>query len=589
MRRMPHGRIRIVYWWGYGDTVFRIGMGRRDRRASGRRRAWLLLAAALIGLTSLLMPAQPAAVGAPAKSTKLGFFWTPPTDGTSVSTIATTTQIVAFNEGKEDYRNQLRNAGFTGKAFQYILAGEVEGPGPYANSSAWCNSNHTPLHNQVADNRGDFCTYIHRNESWFLHNGAGKRLYNTENGRVLYYMNPASAGWREFARSRMKADATSLGWDGLFLDNVDLSRHRLTDLLNNADGTVREYATNDAYRTAWVGFLQVLSNAIRPGKLLWANMTADVFTGSAWNPYMQHLDGGMFEGFATGYGSSGVSVDRWNAMLTQAQATLGSGKGVLMVAQGDKWNNIRQVFGLASYLLVTNNSTAYFRYARAGQYQSLWQYSNYNVALGNPRGARYQVSGGRWKRDFECGSVEVDPAARTGKITTSACTGGSPTPGPSPNPPDGRIALPGTLQAEDYRDGGTNFAYVDTTAGNTGGAYRNDDVDIQDCTDAASGANCHNVGWIEAGEWLAYNVSTAQAGNYRFTIRVAAKNPGKRLHIEFGGQDISGSITVPHTGGYQTWTNVTTGPIWISAGEHTMRIVAETDGFNVNFVTVAPA
>src|SRR6202049_3187450 len=50
-------------------------------------------------------------------------------------------------------------------------------------------------------------------------------------------------------------------------------------------------------------------------------------------------------------------------------------------------------------------------------------------------------------------------------------------------------ALPGTVQAEDYDKGGEGLAYHDTTAGNSGGAYRQDDVDIQ-----AGTAGAYNVG-----------------------------------------------------------------------------------------------
>src|SRR6218665_3416641 len=51
-----------------------------------------------------------------------------------------------------------------------------------------------------------------------------------------------------------------------------------------------------------------------------------------------------------------------------------------------------------------------------------------------------------------------------------------------------------TFQAEDYS------AFNDTTAGNQGGAYRSDNVDIEATSDTGGG---FNVGWIETGEWLA--------------------------------------------------------------------------------------
>src|SRR5438094_656065 len=53
--------------------------------------------------------------------------------------------------------------------------------------------------------------------------------------------------------------------------------------------------------------------------------------------------------------------------------------------------------------------------------------------------------------------------------------------------------IPGTVQAEDFDNGGEGVAYHDTTYGNNGGQYRGGDVDIE----AASGGG-FDVGWIAA-------------------------------------------------------------------------------------------
>src|SRR5438309_902688 len=64
--------------------------------------------------------------------------------------------------------------------------------------------------------------------------------------------------------------------------------------------------------------------------------------------------------------------------------------------------------------------------------------------------------------------------------------------------------VPGTLQAENFDNGGPNVGYFDTTPGNSGGAYRTTDVDIQ-----TSSLGRYNVGWIASGEWLNYSVTVA--------------------------------------------------------------------------------
>ncbi len=149
--------------------------------------------------------------------------------------------------------------------------------------------------------------------------------------------------------------------------------------------------------------------------------------------------------------------------------------------------------------------------------------------------------------------------------------------------------MPGQFEVENYKLGGQNVGYYDTTTGNAGGAYRTDDVDIQTCTDATSPSPCYNVGWIEAGEWLAYDMTVHETGNYTFTVRVAATTGGKSFYLAVNGTNVSGSISIPTTGDWQSWTSVTTGAIALAAGTHELRIVTETGGFNLNYVVVEAA
>ena len=67
------------------------------------------------------------------------------------------------------------------------------------------------------------------------------------------------------------------------------------------------------------------------------------------------------------------------------------------------------------------------------------------------------------------------------------------------------------IQAENYDTGGEGVAYHDSDAGNKGGQYRSDGVDIESTTDTGGG---YNVGWVAAGEWLEYTVNVAVAGSY---------------------------------------------------------------------------
>ncbi len=157
-----------------------------------------------------------------------------------------------------------------------------------------------------------------------------------------------------------------------------------------------------------------------------------------------------------------------------------------------------------------------------------------------------------------------------------------------PESPYGGIALaiPGTIQAENYDLGGQGVAYNDITSGNIYGGLRTDDVDIETCTDTGGG---YNIAGIQAGEWLNYIIKVATAGNYDLSVRVAAVSVGKTFHIEMDGVNISGTIVVPNTGGWQTWQNVTVPNVNLIAGQKVMRVVMDTDLFNLNYLSFTPS
>lgn len=147
------------------------------------------------------------------------------------------------------------------------------------------------------------------------------------------------------------------------------------------------------------------------------------------------------------------------------------------------------------------------------------------------------------------------------------------------------VALPGRIEAEDFDKGGEGVAYHDVDAANQGGAYRtNEGVDIEGCGDAGGG---YNVGWIETGEWLEYSVSIAESGAYDFAFRVASAESGGTLHLEIDGGDISGAITVPGTGGWDTWTTISADGLSLDGGEYVVRLVVDQGGFNLNYIEAA--
>jgi hypothetical protein len=135
--------------------------------------------------------------------------------------------------------------------------------------------------------------------------------------------------------------------------------------------------------------------------------------------------------------------------------------------------------------------------------------------------------------------------------------------------------IPGTVEAENFDEGGRLVAYVDTSAGNSGGQYRpNEDVDIELTTDVGGG---YNVGWMSAGEWLKYTVNIAAAGSYALVARVACNGPGGTFHLELDGAPVTGALSIPNTGGWQRWIDLPA-TVTLPAGTHVLRLALDTIG-----------
>jgi hypothetical protein len=178
----------------------------------------------------------------------------------------------------------------------------------------------------------------------------------------------------------------------------------------------------------------------------------------------------------------------------------------------------------------------------------------------------------------------------------------APAPEPTPTPPpppagptpfSGTAApLPGRIEAENYDKGGEGVAYHDTTAGNSTGAYRGDNVDIRPTTDSSGAFNLKSV---RASEWLAYTVNVAGAGTYTIELRVASAGAGGTAHLEIDGSKVTGAIALPDTGGWNTWRTVTISGVSLPAGTHVLKLVIDANGSSgsaadINWIAVsAPA
>lgn len=138
------------------------------------------------------------------------------------------------------------------------------------------------------------------------------------------------------------------------------------------------------------------------------------------------------------------------------------------------------------------------------------------------------------------------------------------------------LPIPGTIQFEQFDDGGPGVAYSDTSVINNGTTRTSDAVDLEATTDAGGG---YNLGWSEAGEWMEYTVNVASTGNYALDMRVAKQGAGGTLHLEVDGVPLANSnFTVPDTGGWQAWQTLAAQTVALTAGTHVIRVVFDTVG-----------
>ena len=150
-------------------------------------------------------------------------------------------------------------------------------------------------------------------------------------------------------------------------------------------------------------------------------------------------------------------------------------------------------------------------------------------------------------------------------------------------------AVPGTVQAANYDTGGQGVAYNVTSANGSANGYRSDGVDLEttaDTQDTSAPGGAYDMGWTTPGQWFNYTVNAATAGTYTVSFRVASPyGITDALHIDNSSSvNLTGSIAVPNTGGYETWTTVTA-TVTLPAGQQTLTVEQDSNGWNLHYMT----
>lgn len=104
---------------------------------------------------------------------------------------------------------------------------------------------------------------------------------------------------------------------------------------------------------------------------------------------------------------------------------------------------------------------------------------------------------------------------------------------------------------------------------------------VEDCTEGGQ-----NVGYIDAGDWLAYfDITFPVTGKYTVEYRVASLN-GAELSLDLNaGTIVLGTVTIPSTGDWQSWTTVKQ-TVSIDAGTYNLGIYAPVSGTNINWIQI---
>jgi len=151
---------------------------------------------------------------------------------------------------------------------------------------------------------------------------------------------------------------------------------------------------------------------------------------------------------------------------------------------------------------------------------------------------------------------------------------------PTPGPYTGTAAqIPGKIEIENYDIGNSGISFFDADAGNSGGKYRTDNVDIEDCADTGGG---YSIGWTNSGEWLIYTVDVNDT-IVDIELRIAS-NYGGSLKLELDGK-LLGQKSFTGTGNWSTWTTVSIHNVKVEKGKNRkLKVSFLGAGFNINWI-----
>ena len=108
-------------------------------------------------------------------------------------------------------------------------------------------------------------------------------------------------------------------------------------------------------------------------------------------------------------------------------------------------------------------------------------------------------------------------------------------------------------------------------------------IQIETSTDSGGGTGGGlNIGYVDPGDWLEYNIDVQAAGTYTIEYRLASLPGSSGFRVLAGGVQIDQQF-VPSTGGWQSWIT-RTDSVYLNAGPQTLRFDAVGREWNLNWI-----
>ena len=141
------------------------------------------------------------------------------------------------------------------------------------------------------------------------------------------------------------------------------------------------------------------------------------------------------------------------------------------------------------------------------------------------------------------------------------------------------IAIPGTVEVEEFDKGCEGEVYQDSDSENEG------DATIQDGgVDIVTGGDNYAIGYTAADEWLEYTVNVKKSGEYKLSAFAASGLEGSGFKLDMDGKVLVEKVSVPQTGDndWSIFEEIELGEFNLTEGEHILRMTITNPYCNID-------